>query len=88
MIRDSGPYRARDEGDCLIDSGGSTMKSLTVFRLDRKTRRKTLIGKVTERRRGERGNNLVGLLRMAKKTFVPLPGDTLQVQDDNLWIEI
>jgi hypothetical protein len=64
------------------------MKSLTVFRLDRKTRRKILIGKVTERRRGERGNNLVGLLRMAKKTFVPFPGETLQVQDENLWIEI
>jgi hypothetical protein len=64
------------------------LKTLTVYRLDRKNHRKIPVGKVTERRRGERGSNLVGLLRMAKKTFVPSAGETLQVQDGNLWIEI
>ncbi len=64
------------------------MKSLTVYRLDPKDKRKVPVGTVTERRKGERGSNLVGLLRMAKNTFVSSPGESLQVRDGNLWITL
>lgn len=45
------------------------VKSVMVYRLDRKTMRKEPIGIVLERRRMERENNAVGLLRLARKEF-------------------
>lgn len=64
------------------------MKSLTVYRVvDRENNTIVPIGTVLERRKGERGSNLVGLLRIAKRTFVSSPGDSLQIQADNMWVE-
>ncbi len=63
------------------------MKRLTVYRVDRETRVKIPFGTVVERRKGERGSNLVGLLRTAREIFIPSPGERLQVQADNLWID-
>jgi len=63
------------------------MKRLTVYRVDRENRTKTPIGTVVERRKGERGSNLVGLLRTAREIFIASPGEQLQVQADNLWID-
>lgn len=62
------------------------MKNLTVYRVDRKNRTKVPIGTVVERRKGERGSNLVGLLRTARAIFIPSPGELLQVEADNMWI--
>jgi hypothetical protein len=45
------------------------MKSVMVYRLDRKTMGKEPIGIVLERRTAERENNAVGLLRLARKEF-------------------
>ena len=64
------------------------MESFPVYRLDRKKRTKTRIGTIVERRKGERGSNLVGLLRIVQKTFDSSEGDALQVQAGNLWIDL
>ncbi len=63
------------------------MKGLTVYRVDRETRTKVPVGTVVERRKEERGRNLVGLLQVAKKDFVSARDESLQIQADNLWIE-
>lgn len=63
------------------------MKGLTVYRVDRETRTKVPIGTVVERRKEERGRNLIGLLQLARKDFVAARDDALQIQADNLWIE-
>lgn len=63
------------------------MKGVTVFRVDRETRTKVPVGTVVERRKEERGKNLVGLLQVARKDFVFSRGDQLQIQADNLRIE-
>jgi hypothetical protein len=64
------------------------MKSLTVYRVvDRENNTIVPVGTVLERRKGERGSNLVGLLRIAKKTFEFPPGDPLQIQAGNMWVE-
>ena len=63
------------------------MKGVTVYRLDRKTRMKVPVGTVMERRKEERGSNLVGLLQVARKDFIFSGGDALQIQTENLRIE-
>lgn len=63
------------------------MKGLTVYRVDPETRTKVPIGTVVERRKEERGGNLVGLLRVARRDFVSGQGEALQIQADNLRIE-
>ncbi|HEY7528285.1 MAG TPA: hypothetical protein VH660_03975 [Candidatus Deferrimicrobiaceae bacterium] len=45
------------------------MKSAMVYRVDGKTLGKEPIGIVLERRKAERENNAVGLLRLARKEF-------------------
>ena len=62
------------------------MKGLTVYRVDRETRKKVPVGTVVERRKEERGQNLIGLLQVARKNFVLSRSDALQIQDDNFWI--
>ena len=63
------------------------MKGVTVFRVDRETRSKVPVGTVMERRKEERGRNLVGLLQVARKEFVFSRGEALQIQSENLRIE-
>ena len=63
------------------------MKGLTVYRVDRETRRKVPVGTVVERRKEERGSNLVGLLQVARKDFDSAQGDALQIQSENIRIE-
>jgi hypothetical protein len=64
------------------------MKNLTVYRVvDRKKKKVVPVGTVLERRKGERGSNFVGLLRIAKKTFVSSPGDSLQIQAGNMRVD-
>lgn len=63
------------------------MKGLTVYRVDRETRTKVPVGTVVERRKEERGRNLIGLLQVARKDFILAQGDALQVVAENLRIE-
>lgn len=63
------------------------MKGLTVYRVDRESRTKVPVGTVVERRKEERGRNLIGLLQVARKDFVSARDDALHVQAENLWIE-
>ncbi len=63
------------------------MKRHTVYRLDRDKKTRVPVGTILERRKGERGSNLVGILRIARKTFVSSPDDSLQIQAGSMWIE-
>lgn len=63
------------------------VKRHTVYRLDREKKTRVPVGTILERRKGERGSNLVGILRIARKTFVSSPEDSLQIQAGSMWIE-
>jgi hypothetical protein len=58
-----------------IQSWGS-MKTFTVYRVDYRTNKKILIGRLVERRREERINNAADMLRLAKKTYATSSIDT------------
>lgn len=55
------------------------MKTVTVYRVDYVRKTKVPIGCVVERRSKERGDNLIGLLRLARKTFSSSPEEALQI---------
>ena len=48
---------------------GVDMKTYTVYRVDHRTNKQELIGKVVERRNEERKNNAADLLRVAQKIY-------------------
>ncbi len=77
---DGGPHPPGREGDM-------ERKFHTVYRMNREKKTRVPVGTIQERRKGERGSNLVGLLRIARQTFDSSPGDSLQIQAGNLWIE-
>ena len=52
------------------------MKTYTVYRVDYRTNKKILIGRLMERRREERINNAADMLRLAKKTYATSSIDT------------
>ena len=54
------------------------MKNVTVYRIDYVRKTKVPIGSVMERRNTERGNNLIGLLRLARKSFSNSPQEAIQ----------
>lgn len=45
-------------------------KTVMVYRLDKKTMSKEPLGILVERRKKEHGDNIVGMVRLAKKEFV------------------
>jgi len=45
------------------------MRNVTVYRVDYVRKMKVPIGMVVERRVKERGDNIIGLLRLARKAF-------------------
>ena len=47
------------------------MKIYTVYRVDYRTNKHELIGKVVERRKAERNNNAADMLRLAQKIYAP-----------------
>lgn len=49
------------------------MKYITVYRVDYVRKTRVPIGAVMERRTRERGDNLLGLLRLARKTYARSP---------------
>jgi hypothetical protein len=48
---------------------GVDTKTYTVYRVDYRTNKHELIGKVVDRRKGERYNNAADMLRLAKKIY-------------------
>lgn len=58
------------------------MKNITVYRVDYVRKTKVPIGLVVERRNKERGNNLIGLLRLARKSFSTGPQEAIQIAVD------
>ncbi len=60
------------------------MKQVTVYRVDYVKKTRVPIGYVVERRTKERGDNLVGLLRLARKTYSRSPQDGLHIAVDRV----
>ncbi len=60
------------------------MKHVTVYRVDYVKKTKVPIGHVLERRTKERGDNLIGLLRLARKTYCSTPQDALHIAVDRV----
>lgn len=60
------------------------MKNITVYRVDYVRKTRVPIGMVMERRAKERGDNLIGLLRMARKAFSSSPQEALHIAVDPL----
>jgi hypothetical protein len=60
------------------------MKTITVYRVDYVRKMKVPIGSVMERREKERGDNIIGLLRMARKSFSSSPEEAFHIAIDPL----
>ncbi|HEX8042394.1 hypothetical protein [Candidatus Deferrimicrobium sp.] len=58
------------------------MKTVTVYRVDYAKKTRIPIGVVQERRRKDRGGNLLGLLRLAPKTYGTDPEDAIHIAVD------
>jgi len=58
------------------------MRNVTVYRVDYVRKTKVPIGQVVERRRSDRGDNLIGLLRLARKSFSSSPQEAIQTAVD------
>lgn len=50
-----------------------------MYRLDHQTSYMRLMGKVVERRRGERNNNVADMLRLAQKLYPTSPRDNSEI---------
>ncbi len=60
------------------------MKSVSVYRVDYVRKTKERIGTVVERRLRERGDNLAGLLGLARRTFADSPQEAFLTALDAL----
>jgi len=58
------------------------MKPVSVYRVDYVRKTKVLIGTVLERRTKDRGDNLIGLLRLARKMFASSPEEAFLIALD------
>jgi hypothetical protein len=56
------------------------MTTFTVYRFDQVRERKVQVGTLVERRRTDRGNNIVGLLKLAANRFKLSPDQKIQVE--------
>lgn len=60
-------------------SAGLPIRYVTVYRVDFVRKTKVPIVRVVERRARERGDNLIGLLRLARKAFASSPEEALRI---------
>ena len=58
------------------------MRNVTVYRVDYVRKMKVPIGLVVERRVEERGDNIIGLLRLARKAFSTSAEEALHIAVD------
>ena len=61
---------------------GRRMKQVTVYRVDYVKKTRVPIGHVVERRTKERGDNLIGLLRLARQRYSSSPQEALEIAVD------
>lgn len=63
---------------------GVRVKAYTVYRFDSRTNVTEPVGRVVERRKGERNDNAADMLRLAQKLYgPPLPGSHLFLRAAN-----
>ena len=55
------------------------MKDITVYLVNYVQKMKTPIGSIVERREADRGDNLIGLLKQARKQYASTPDTAFQV---------
>jgi hypothetical protein len=55
------------------------MNKIVIYRVDDVTKKEVPVGTVEERRKFERGANLVGLIRVARKTFAAFPRESFYI---------
>jgi len=67
---------------------GDEMAAFTVYSVDKVHERKVQVGTVVERRRTDRGNNIVGLLKLAANRFKLSPGQKIQVKFGGILVEL
>ena len=58
------------------------MRTVTVYRADYVKKTKVPIGVVPERRKKDRGDNFLGLLRLARKIYGAGPEDAIHIAVD------
>ncbi|MEK6778796.1 MAG: hypothetical protein AABY80_03925 [Candidatus Deferrimicrobiota bacterium] len=59
------------------------MRIVTVYRVDYVKKTRVQIGWVEERRKKDRGGNLLGLLRLARKIYGTGPDDAIHITVDS-----
>ena len=64
------------------------MTTFTVYRFDQARKMKMQVGTLVERRRTDRGNNIVGLLKLAANRFKLSPGQKIQVKFGGIRFEL
>jgi len=64
------------------------MKTFTVYSVDKVREKKVQVGTLVERRRTDRGNNIVGLLKLAANRFKLSPGQKIQVDFGGIRFEL
>ncbi len=87
MARDDsrGTFVALDADDYNRNArpeDASSMKTVTVYRIDYAKKTRVPIGVVVERRKKDRSENLLGLLRVARKTYSSSALDSIQIAID------
>jgi len=55
------------------------MRTVTVYHVDYLRKTRIPIGSVVERRKKERGDNYLGLLRLARKVYASSPEEALRI---------
>jgi len=55
------------------------MKIVTVYAVDYVKKMKTPVGSMVERRKADRGDNLLGLLKLARKQYASTPDAALRI---------
>jgi len=55
------------------------LNTVAVYRLDQQSKAKILLGILPERRQSERGDNTVGMLRLARKEFAETEEDARNI---------
>lgn len=55
------------------------MKTVMVYRLDKDSKTKEPLGILVERRRAERGNNVIGMVHRARKEFSETEPDSARI---------
>ncbi len=56
------------------------MNKVVIYRVDGVMKKDVPVGTVEERRKRERGDNLIGLIRVARKEFASLSGGSMCIK--------